>query len=226
MVNKSVAETLSFNSFKLQLKNNYTFFFFSLFAYWVVYLVYKAFLSLLGTDTLFTSITNANGLFSILFVLELPLIYLLCVLFIYLLKRMYYPNLKVKDYFYIGLKLFILDLVFLIIVSIFAYLFLVYDTGLYAALLVIFGLLSLFFMFAGYKLIINNNILSAFAKTFKQILNPKAIAYYLVTIIAILVVLGIAAGLVYAGIFPDLVSFLIYPLILLAIFYASNHSVD
>jgi hypothetical protein len=226
MVVNKVSESLNWTSFKAQLKNNYTVFFFGLFLYWVIYLVYKAFLQLLGTDTIFTTISSANGLFSILFLLELPLIYLMCVLFIYFLKRMYYPDLNVKDYFYIGLKLFLIDLVFLIITSIFAYLFLVIGGGLYATLLVLFGLFSIFFMFVSYKTIIKNNILVALGKTFKQIINPKAIAYFLIAFIAIIVLLGIVAGLVYVGLFPDLVSFLVYPLIILVAFYASNHCVN
>lgn len=225
MVTK-VSESFNWSNFKLQLKNNYPIFFFSIFAYWVIYLIYKAFLKLLGTETLFASTTSQTGTFSLLFIFELPLIYLLCVLFIYFLKIMFYPDLKIKDYFYIGLKLFILDLIFLIIIAIFSNLFLAYDSTGYAILLGIVSLFSLFFMFVGYKTIIKNNIFVSFAKTFKQILKPKTIAYYLITLISIIIVVWVINELIYLGILPDLLAFLLYPLVIFCIFYFSYHSMN
>lgn len=226
MVGNKVSESLNWTSFKTQLKNNYPVFFFGLFLYWCVYLVYKAFLLLLGTDTIFTTTANPNSLFLILFILELPLVYFLCVLFIYYLKRMFYPNLKLKDLFYYGLKLFIVDLIFLLLLLVFAYLFLLYDNMLFTILLIVVALFSLFFMFVSYKTIFKNNVLVSLGNTIKQLINPKAIAYYLITLISVIIVMGIFAGLVSLGVLPNMVSFLLYPLIILVVFYLSHYSVN
>jgi len=224
MVSKNV-EHLSWNNFKNQLKNNYPVFLFILFLYWTIYLTYKAFLLLLGLDTLLANLGSVS-LNSVLILFELPFVYALCVLFVYLLKRMFYQNLKTKDYFYIGLKLFILNLVFLIILGIFLYLFSIYDSIGYAIALIIVGLFSLFFMFVGYKHIINNNLLSMFAKTFAEIKNPKAIAYYLLTMIGNIILYGVGYGLVYLGLVPSMAMILLYPLIIFSVFYFSYFSVN
>jgi len=134
-------------------------------------------------DTLFLGLTNSTTLFVIMLLFEMPFVYLFFVLAIYLLKRLFYKDLKVKDYFYLGLKIFIVDLIFLILISIFGILFLNSESVTLGVILIVVTILSLFFVFSSYKTIMKKTLLQSFSSMFKQIANPRALAHFVITLV-------------------------------------------
>lgn len=172
------------------------------------------------------SVTNSTTLFIIMLLFEIPFVYLFFVLSIYLLKRLFYKDLKVKDYFYCGLKLFIIDLLFFILISLFGILFLNNETIILGLILLIVTILSLFFVFVSYKTVMKGSLLDSFANMFKQILNPKALAYFVITLVISVVLFFISYGLVYAQILSEVLYALIYPIVLFIAFVFSYYSID
>jgi len=219
-------EKLTYGLFKEKFFSEFPAFFLFTFLFSLVYALYKAFLFLINLDTLFLGITNSTTLFVIMLLFEIPFVYLFFVLSIYLLKRLFYKDLKVKDYFYLGLKLFIIDLLFVILISTFGILFLNNESVTLGILFIIITVLSLFFVFTSYKAVMKKTLLLSFANMFTQIANPKALAYFVLMLVIGIVLFLIALGLVYAQILPETIYALAYPCVLFIAFVFSYYAID
>jgi len=218
-------ERPSWKNFKEQLKTNFPFFFLYFFLFWVAYGLYMGFLTLLGINALIISTYNPNTMMLILVLLELPFLYLFFVLSIYFLKRMFGLGFGVKDYFYFGLKLFIMDVLFVIVILLVGYFFLLYDSKLILILLFVVFLLMLFFIFASYKTVFTKSFANSFSLIFKQLGNIKAIAYFFLTLIVFCLAFGIVYGLTMLQVLPSIFGMVMYPLGMLFMFYMAHFSV-
>ena len=219
-------EKLSWNLFKLQASQNLPLIFICFFLFWLIYGLYKSALILLGLDSAIFLVESETTFYILMFLIELPFIYLFFVLSIFFLKKMFYPALKIKDYFSIGLKLFIVDLVFAIIMAFFAELYIIYDTVLTEIILFVVLLFCLFFVFSSYKTIMKGNILENLQKTFGQVTNPKGQALYIITLIISIICFAVFAALIYLGILSDLIYYLLFPFILFLTILMSYYSVN
>jgi len=212
-----------FTKYKLVLKNNFGKIFLLYFLLWIVYGLYKGILYVLGTETLFTTLQNDTLILVLMFIFEIPFIFLLVMFSVYILRKINEEKQIRKKLFYDTLKLFIYQLSLLLIITIFAYLYLFFDNILTMILFVIFSLISVFFFFVSYKHIKENNLLLGAGKIIKEITNKKALIFFLVLLIILIVFTLIIYGIIYLGILPETITLLIIPFILTTtIFYSLN----
>lgn len=222
---KHKLDKISWKTFYHQLKQNYAIFFLYFFFLWIVYFLYKLILSLLGVYGLIATLSSPASVIFVIALFNLPVLYMFFVLSIYFLKRMYFPSLKPKDYFYLGLKLSILNIVFILIIDFIGYLFMQYTSPLALVLLLLVLLLMLFFVFVSYKTVFMDTFAESFSSIFKQLGNIRAIGFFFLTILILGLVFLIVYGLVYLGILPSEIYMLAYPFMMFIMFYMAHHSV-